>query len=98
MSPAITGSVTLDGAPLPATQAIAHLGDATFYAVARDTGTRHVLGYVDYEYSGGVYALRADSRTLDARLVPGVYDILYRRLHSASDDYGPSTSRGEDGA
>ena len=87
----VSGTVTLGGAPLPATQASADLGDATLYAIARDTGTRHLLGYIDYQYSSSGYVLREDSRTLDARLVPGVYDILYRRFQSSSDDYGSST-------
>src|SRR5690606_19896366 len=89
----VSGAVTLDGAPLPAMQASAYLGDATLYAIARDTGTRHVLGYIDYEYSSSGYVLRPQSRTLDARLVPGVYDLLYRRYQSSSSAYGSSTGR-----
>jgi len=83
----VVGSVTLDGGALPATQPGSD-GDVTFYARARDTGARHSLGYLRYRYTApGVYALYDTDGQLDTRLLPGVYDILYYRNYSSSNDY-----------
>jgi len=82
-----TGSVTLDGGALPPTQPGSD-GDVTFYLRARDTGARHSLGYLRYRYTApGVYALYASDGELDARFLPGAYDLLYYRNYSSSNDY-----------
>jgi hypothetical protein len=73
----ITGAVTLDGGPLPATDIDAYnYGDAQLSLVARDTGTRHTIHFVDY---GSGAALVSGADTIGARLPPGTYDLLYRR-------------------
>jgi len=75
----VTGDITLGGAGLPASVASKYNWEATLYAVARDTGLRHTLGQIRYGYSSGVYALVAGDDTYEVTLVPGVYDIHYRR-------------------
>jgi len=83
----VGGTITLDGGALPSTRSDS-TGDITFYAVARDTGARHTLGYIRYRYTGpGTYTLFGTDGTLDTRLLPGEYDILYRRGYDQSNDY-----------
>ncbi len=78
----ITGTVTLAGAPLPATDVDAYnYGEPQLSLVARDTGTRHTIHWVDY-ISGANLASGAD--TIGARVVPGIYDLRYRRDHNRS--------------
>ena len=72
----LTVSLTLDGAPFPATgdDNTTHL----IYAVAKDTGVRHLISSF-YWYSTGMY--RNDA----TRLMPGTYDILYRKGETSTD-------------
>ena len=65
------------------------------WAVARDTGVRHALGTLDYTYyvSSGTYRLQNGSGVVDARIPPGVYDLLYTRGASTSSTGERSVSR-----
>jgi hypothetical protein len=80
----VTGAVTLIGRPLPATLTSAYTNDVTIWAIPRDTGVPHILEQLRYTYAGGPYALVSGSGTIDARLVPGVYDLLYERGTASS--------------
>jgi hypothetical protein len=72
-------NVTLGGAPLPTagSDSTSHV----LYAVARDTGARHQISsfYWDSYYATNL------RRTDAERLMPGVYDILYRKGESSTD-------------
>ncbi|MCZ7684883.1 MAG: calcium-binding EGF-like domain-containing protein [Sandaracinaceae bacterium] len=91
-SSVVTGPITLDGSSPPAALPPGYYESVTLYAVSRDTGMRHILGYLRYNYVSGSPGYRLDARdgTLDARLVPGIYDVLYRR------GYDYSTSSGQE--
>ena len=72
----ITGKMTMGGQALPAKNG--NYDGAAFYLKAKDTGAAHYLAGFSYRYvSSGNYALRSD--TYDSKLIPGTYDLLYRR-------------------
>jgi hypothetical protein len=82
----VTGNITLNGAALPATLTQPTSWDVDLYAVSRDTGARHPIAFVEYVYqSNGAHTLRAGSNAIDTRLVPGTYDILYRRGETSTE-------------
>jgi hypothetical protein len=69
----ISGSITMGGQPLPATNG--YTTGTTLYLKAKDTGALHQLAYFSYSgVSNGLYG-----PTFTARLVPGTYDLVYRR-------------------
>jgi hypothetical protein len=60
-------------------------GTTVLYAVARDTGVPHIIGYLHYiDSTTGGYVLTSGDGMLDANLVPGTYDILYDRDENTS--------------
>ncbi|WP_170229912.1 hypothetical protein [Polyangium fumosum] len=72
----VSGTITLGGAPLPATNN--DYDGADIYLVAKDTKAAHYLGGYSYQYqSVGVYSLIPN--TYGGKVVAGVYDVLYRR-------------------
>ncbi|HZS36116.1 MAG TPA: hypothetical protein VFF06_04790 [Polyangia bacterium] len=72
----LQGTMTLAGAALPASYTDYTGGD--FYLIAKDTGVRHYIGGFRYNYQApGNYVLA--SNTYSARLVTGVYDLVYSR-------------------
>ncbi len=73
----LTVDLTLNGAPLPATASDS--GEHIVYAVAKDTGARHQIAY--FYWTSSQTLIRRDS----TRLMPGVYDILYRKGESGAD-------------
>jgi hypothetical protein len=89
-SATVTGTITLGGAAPPAALPAGYYESVTVYAVSRDTGTRHTLGYLRYNYRSGSPGYVLDSRdgAIDARLVPGTYDILYSRGYDYSSSSG----------
>ncbi|MEZ4461771.1 MAG: hypothetical protein R3E66_19020 [bacterium] len=73
---ALNLTISLDGSPLPATGT-----DSTthfIYAVAKDTGVRHLISAF-YWYNNAL--VRDDS----THLMPGTYDILYRKGETSTD-------------
>ncbi|MCB9617322.1 MAG: hypothetical protein H6722_33235 [Sandaracinus sp.] len=80
------GRITLDGAVPPTTVPINAYGAASVWAVAQDTGVRHLVGVLRYTSSvtGGGYRRDANDDVIDLRLVPGVYDLLFDRDTSTS--------------
>ena len=90
----LTMDITLDGAALPATgvDSDSHL----LYAVAKDTGVRHRIAFW-YWSSNQLWMKKAE------RLIPGTYDILYRKgetttdsgyvYRTEADDIGPNGVR-----
>lgn len=83
----VTGAITLDGGPIPTTLPGAVAYDTYLYGVSRDTGELHSIAIVDYGYaSSGIYPLRAGTDVIDTRLIPGTYDLLYRRGLSSTAD------------
>jgi slime mold repeat-containing protein/EGF domain-containing protein len=78
----IGGSVTLGGQALPATNPFSYT--STLYLQARDTGAAHTLAYFSYSNNlSGPY--------FTARLLPGTYDLLYRRNWDSTYDTVSST-------
>ena len=76
----ITGRITVDGAPAPTTVPSNGYGAASVWAVARDTGTRHLVGVLRYTTTvAGGYRRDANDDVIDLRLVPGSYDLLFDR-------------------
>ncbi len=72
----LTGKMTLGGNPLPPKNTTYYGG--SFYLKAKDTGAAHFLASYSYNrISTSNYALAGD--TYDSRMIPGVYDLLYRR-------------------
>ncbi len=71
----VTGTLTLAGQPLPATNT--DYDGADIYLVARDTGAAHHIGGYRYSYSGGSYVLTANY--YGGKVLAGTYDVLYRR-------------------
>ncbi len=82
---AIGASIEIDGAAPPPIVPGSAYGTAVVWAVARDTGVRHRLGQLSHTYSTtGGYRLQTGDGIVDARLVPGTYDLLYERGDSVS--------------
>src|SRR5439155_22912412 len=72
----LQGTMTLNGGALPATYT--DYTGADFYLIAKDTGVRHYIGGFRYNYqSPGNYVLAGN--TYSARLVTGIYDLVYSR-------------------
>ncbi len=90
----VTGAVTLGGAPLPATLSPSQVpasGYTYLYLVNSDTGARHSLATVTYNYGSTNYTLQATSDRVDANLPPGTYDLLYS--HNVNGTTSLYTSR-----
>jgi hypothetical protein len=76
----ITGAVTVNGAAPPMTVPGLAYGTAAVWLVAQDTGVRHRIAQLSHTYSSsGNYRLQSGDGAIDARIVPGVYDLLYQR-------------------
>ncbi|MFK7992434.1 MAG: hypothetical protein AB8I08_40810, partial [Sandaracinaceae bacterium] len=74
----VTGTITLGGAALPANDSDAYnYGEAYLYLVPQDGGARHILDHVDYDSSRNLI-----DDQIDARVIPGIYDLLYRRSYN----------------
>ncbi|NJM91263.1 MAG: hypothetical protein HC863_03180, partial [Myxococcales bacterium] len=59
-------------------------------------GARQRIAYVRWRYStGGVYRLTADSGSYTARVIPGLYDLVYERAFDSSTSYVSSLSTGD---
>lgn len=75
----VTLNITLDGQPLPSSgsDSTSHM----LYAVSKDTGARHQISrfYWDSYYTPNL------RRTDGLRLIPGTYDILYRKGETSPD-------------
>ncbi len=87
----LTINYTIAGAPLPANSIDSN--PFRFYAVAKDTGVRHLLGSFEYDYSSP-NALEGPWNT--DRLIPGTYDILLDRYpgsRSTTNNLGPYAER-----
>jgi hypothetical protein len=69
-----SASVTLAGRALPATNEYGM--DTEIYLVSRDTGEWHTLATFDYTV-GTISMPTIYGPTVDPRLVPGTYDVLY---------------------
>ena len=79
----VTGAITLDGAPPPASAIDSRDRDGYVWAVAHDTEVRHRIGRIDYHLNTSDLVTAA----IDATLVPGTYDLLYER-HEDLDSTG----------
>jgi len=84
----ITGAITLAGQPLPAQS---FYGGATFYLKAKDTTAMHTVA--SFTYSGANYNLSGPTWTNS--LVPGIYDLWYRKNWDSTYDTVSSTSTGD---
>jgi hypothetical protein len=94
-SSTVTGSVTYNGAALPAMN-VGDLPDATLTLVALDTGARQRIAYVRWRYvSGGTYRLTTDSGTYTTQLLPGTYDLVYERGYDTSTTYVNTLATGD---
>ena len=80
----LSGSITLDGQPLPAQSR--HPDSLIFYLRAHDTGAWHQVASVGFGGCCGRYELVEAHREYATRLMPGTYDLLYRRDWSQSTD------------
>ncbi|MBI5535696.1 MAG: hypothetical protein HY898_23395 [Deltaproteobacteria bacterium] len=74
--------VKLDGQPLPS-GASSSSDTALFYLRSPDTGALHQVRHLWYTSSGGPWPNTGDHAY---SVVPGTYDVIYRRGHSASDN------------
>jgi len=72
----IAGSFTFSGGPIPTTS---KGGDVDIYLVNRVTGSRQRIGGPRYSYASSSYVLVAGTDAYATRIMPGVYDLLYRR-------------------
>ncbi|HJL19134.1 MAG TPA: hypothetical protein RMH99_25950, partial [Sandaracinaceae bacterium LLY-WYZ-13_1] len=75
----LSGTVTVDGAPLPSVLSETTNGFSVFL-VHRQTGQRHYVSSPQYTDFGT--ELVAGSDAVDAVLVPGVYDVVFSRGHN----------------
>ena len=82
-SATVKGEFTLNGQPFPATAN--YYGDGTFYLRSQDTKSLHIVGTVKYSSSGGTYKLYGN--TFDIRIVPGMYDLVYKTYTTSSNLY-----------
>lgn len=80
-SATIDVGVTVGGAPLPS-GGNPSSSTAFFYLRSSDTGTLHQVRRLWYTSTGGPWPDPAEDAY---SLVPGNYDVLYRRGHSATD-------------
>jgi hypothetical protein len=81
----VQGRVTLDGANFPATLTSAQIPNSQYtyvYLVASETGVRHLVATVTYNYGTSAYTLQSNSDRVDANVPPGSYDLLVS--HNAS--------------
>ena len=87
----ITGAITYDGGALP-NSPIDKL--ALFYLRSQSTGALHRIDGIDFAWNGSEYAPTplsdpAYDLTVDHPILPGTYDIVYRRFYgSAEVGYG----------
>ncbi|MBK9259650.1 MAG: hypothetical protein IPM54_07390 [Polyangiaceae bacterium] len=84
----VTGTITLGGQALPS---MSYYSGATFYLKAKDTGALHSVAY--YNYSGGNYSLNGP--TWSSSILPGVYDLWYRKNWDSTYDTVSATSVGD---
>src|SRR5262249_1552738 len=79
----LQGTITMNGGPLPPTYT--DYTGGSFYLIAKDTGVSHYIGAFRYNYQNpGTYVLA--SNTYSARLITGVYDLVYGRNCSDTSD------------
>jgi hypothetical protein len=85
----VTGAITFAGAPPTlGSQSSADIG---IYLRAHDTGALHLLEYVGFSstWNGSAYPLVSfgdrDDRIIDLPLLPGVYDVVFRRWSSSDE-------------
>jgi hypothetical protein len=87
----VTGGFVYAGLSLPERS----LGttDIGIWLRARDTGTSHLLEVINFSstWDGVGYPLVSystrDDRAIDLPLLPGVYDVVYRRYSGSSDEF-----------
>jgi hypothetical protein len=79
----VSGAITMNGAAPPATSESS--SDIELYAIDKTTGTRQYIGGLIY--SGSYPYTLIEPATYTTKLVPGIYDILYRRSYSGSGDF-----------
>jgi hypothetical protein len=84
----VSGAITLGGGPLPGQSSY---GGATFYLKAKDTGAMHSVA--SFNYTGANYTLYGPTWT--SRIVPGVYDLWYRKNWDSTYNTVSSTSTGD---
>ncbi len=78
----ISGTFTLDGGAVPTTS---KGGDVDVYLVNVETGSRQRIGGPRYSYSSGTYVLVSGTSAYSTLVMPGTYDVLYRRGWNAAD-------------
>ena len=84
----LSGTILLGGGPLPPTS---FYGGATFYLRADDTTAMHSAA--SFSYSGANYTLYGPTWT--ASIIPGVYDLLYRKNWDSQYNTVSTTSVGD---
>ncbi|MDC3954859.1 hypothetical protein [Polyangium jinanense] len=84
----VSGTITLEGQPLPATS---YYAGATFYLKSKDTGALHSVAY--FNYSGSGYVLNGPTWT--ASLLPGDYELWYRKNYDSQYNTVTATSVGD---
>ncbi|MDH5491132.1 MAG: hypothetical protein OEY14_04205, partial [Myxococcales bacterium] len=94
-----TGAITLDGGPLPESEVTE---SPQLYLRAQDTGALHFIDGINFgSYSGTGYPASplgsnpTWDHLVDQTLVPGTYDLIYRR-HYGSDPWSFYGGSGDD--
>ncbi|MBI2393664.1 MAG: hypothetical protein HYV09_29065 [Deltaproteobacteria bacterium] len=90
----VSGTFTLSGGAVPAAS---KGGDVDVYFVNKDTGSRQRVGGPRYSYSGSGYVLVSGTNAYSTLVMPGTYDVLYRRgwNYSAGDTWVYTTTAGD---
>jgi hypothetical protein len=87
----VTGHITVGGAEIPPGNETS--GSMLLYLVSQDTGAWHTLASVRYGGCCGNYTLTVADRDYRTRVMPGTYDLLYRRAYSAADGTSSQTDQ-----
>ncbi|MGZ6090332.1 MAG: hypothetical protein ACXWUE_43130, partial [Polyangiales bacterium] len=86
---ALTGNVTLNGAPLPTTS---KSSDQVFlYLRAKDTGVFHEIHRVGFGGSYTTYTRAAGSESYATRIPAGTYDLIFSRGYTSTDTWTYAT-------
>jgi hypothetical protein len=84
----VSGAITFGGSEPPPFNVQG--GSPVFWLVAKDTGLRHRLHTLSYDWGQweGKYQYKLDSpTTLSRKVIPGTYDVLYQRNLPSSGDW-----------
>jgi hypothetical protein len=88
-SASVTGSLTLNHGPLPATSTGGANISLSF--VAADTKAEHFVDTVQFQYSGGSTYTLSSGATYSTHLLPGTYDIWYERQYDSKYNFASET-------